>query len=356
MENNIDNTCLECGYEYTTDKYCEICGTERINYCSGTNIKDTEIYSTTPCKDPLSSEARYCSVCGASSTYYESGLLNLWDAPATIKKLKYASPYKLLTSRHSFLESLEDWLVDLDQSIAVRIEQYLHSVMYPAYRFLDGHVNNGDMKELTYIATKLTTVLLLSYLDGYNTDNVYDVQVYEEHDYPLGSLENQIKVREVLSEALQKIDSIYPDPTISKNKILKPNSLDFRITELQVNPIIKTSYFKYDLNDPIDFTHPYMTIDQMKKAIRRNFQEPRDFFIYSDSAEELIKELDEQFNAAISNSGYGGELRMPILVFPIPTGEMWDPVKYGFIVKYEANGETHVYSPVAIPSLEQNSI
>ena len=46
---------------------------------------------------------------------------------------------------------------------------------------------------------------------------------------------------------------------------------------------------------------------------------------------------------------------MPVLVFSIPTGEMWNQVKYGFIVKEEENGTTYIYSPIKISFLEENT-
>lgn len=114
-------------------------------------------------------------------------------------------------------------------------------------------------------------------------------------------------------------------------------------------------YIEYVLSDSIDFTHPYMTINQMKKMIRQNYQKPRDFFLYGESSEDLIKNLDDQFKMVFPYGVNEENLRMPVLVFPIPTGEMWDPVRYGFIVKYEANGETHVYSPIEIKELKTKS-
>jgi hypothetical protein len=88
-----------------------------------------------------------------------------------------------------------------------------------------------------------------------------------------------------------------------------------------------------------------MTIKQMEKMIIRNYQQPRDFFLYSKEPEEMIADLHIQLKYAGLNNYDDSDLRMPILVFPIPTNDMWDPVQYGFIVKFEANGETYIYTP-----------
>jgi len=114
-------------------------------------------------------------------------------------------------------------------------------------------------------------------------------------------------------------------------------------------------YFEYKLEMQMDFTHPYMTINQMKKMITQNYSNPRDFVLYGYSTEEMIQNLNNQVYEAFPSGPELLDLRMPILVFPIPTGEMWDPVKYGFIVKYDSNGETVIYSPIKIPSLEKDN-
>ncbi|PWI83051.1 hypothetical protein DKB98_05570 [Enterococcus faecalis] len=114
------------------------------------------------------------------------------------------------------------------------------------------------------------------------------------------------------------------------------------------------TYYEYVPASPLDFTHPFMTISQMKKMITRNCEKPRDFFLYGDSSDELIEDLDKQINEVFPNGIDESDLRMPVLVFPIPTGEMWEPVKYCFIVKKEENGITYIYSPIKIPYLENN--
>ena len=105
-------------------------------------------------------------------------------------------------------------------------------------------------------------------------------------------------------------------------------------------------YYKHDLGgQQIDFTHPYMTVNQMKKMIRRNYEEPRDDYLYSLSADSMIENLEKTVYLLGIDENL---LRMPILVFPIPTKKMWEPVDYGFIVKYEANGETFIFAPIKL--------
>lgn len=115
------------------------------------------------------------------------------------------------------------------------------------------------------------------------------------------------------------------------------------------------SYYEYIPENPVDFTHPFMTISQMKKMITRNYEQPRDFFLHGESSAELIADLDRQFSEIFPNGIDESNLRMPVLVFPIPTGEMWEQVRYCFIIKYEANGTTYIYSPIRIPFLEKNA-
>lgn len=115
------------------------------------------------------------------------------------------------------------------------------------------------------------------------------------------------------------------------------------------------TYYEYVPANPLDFTHPFMTIEQMKKLIKRNYETPRDFFGYGESYKEEIENLDNQINEVFPFGIDNSVLRMPVLVFPIPTGEMWEPVKYCFIVKHEENGITYIYSPIKIPFLEKNA-
>lgn len=100
------------------------------------------------------------------------------------------------------------------------------------------------------------------------------------------------------------------------------------------------------LTNPLDFTHPYLTVKQMEKMIQSNYENRREYFSYGYSAKEMISDLHNQLRLAKLDNINDSDLRMPILVFPLPTDETWDPVLYGFIVKYNANGETYIYTPL----------
>lgn len=99
------------------------------------------------------------------------------------------------------------------------------------------------------------------------------------------------------------------------------------------------------LDNQLDFTHPYLTIKQMEKLIKRNYEKPRDFSVYGYNSKYMISDLHNQLKLAKLDNIENSELRMPILVFPLPVDEPWKPVLYGFIVKYDANGETYLHTP-----------
>ena len=54
------------------------------------------------------------------------------------------------------------------------------------------------------------------------------------------------------------------------------------------------TYYEYVLENPLDFTHPFLTISQMKKMITQSFIKPRDYFLFGDSPQDLIDDLDRQ--------------------------------------------------------------
>lgn len=59
--------CPRCHNEEIENSFCRICGTELTNKC-------------TQCESILPLNARYCSFCGAKSTYFEQQILLPWDA------------------------------------------------------------------------------------------------------------------------------------------------------------------------------------------------------------------------------------------------------------------------------------
>ena len=64
--------CPICHNEETNieGQYCQICGVQLVNYCSNDNCSHCEV---------LPSNARYCPVCGASSTFYTFNILKSWN-------------------------------------------------------------------------------------------------------------------------------------------------------------------------------------------------------------------------------------------------------------------------------------
>lgn len=69
-ENGKLMVCPTCKNEETNieGNYCHICGAYIINTCTSPN-----------CCNLLPSNARYCSICGRKSTFYENGFLNEWQ-------------------------------------------------------------------------------------------------------------------------------------------------------------------------------------------------------------------------------------------------------------------------------------
>lgn len=74
-ENGKLKICPRCNNEETAIKgnSCQICGLHLTNYCSANGCENS--YGT-----PLPSNARYCPVCGATTTFYDSGILKAWNA------------------------------------------------------------------------------------------------------------------------------------------------------------------------------------------------------------------------------------------------------------------------------------
>lgn len=66
----MDNICIFCGSSSHQDDavYCEHCGRELFNYCANVDcdLNNGEAIA-------MSSEARYCRLCGHKSTFSEAG-------------------------------------------------------------------------------------------------------------------------------------------------------------------------------------------------------------------------------------------------------------------------------------------
>lgn len=78
-DGRLAEKCPICENENLHDHYCQICGKDIINKCTG--IKETNNGFLTPqktCNTILEGDARYCYICGARSTFLENELLPPW--------------------------------------------------------------------------------------------------------------------------------------------------------------------------------------------------------------------------------------------------------------------------------------
>ncbi len=66
--------CPRCNNEEIENTFCRICGAELINRCSGQHDNEFE-----KCDAILPLNARYCSNCGSTSTFYNNNLLKSWN-------------------------------------------------------------------------------------------------------------------------------------------------------------------------------------------------------------------------------------------------------------------------------------
>lgn len=79
-EGRIQDFCPICQNETLYGNYCQVCGIDIINKCTG--IKTSHggfLTNCPPCSTPLKGDARYCTECGANSSFLENGLLKNWQ-------------------------------------------------------------------------------------------------------------------------------------------------------------------------------------------------------------------------------------------------------------------------------------
>ncbi len=70
--------CPNCGNQETNilGEYCQICGCHLVNRCNDLNCQ---------CNYPLLTNARYCPICGGSTSFYNQYFLKDWyDDPDSI--------------------------------------------------------------------------------------------------------------------------------------------------------------------------------------------------------------------------------------------------------------------------------
>ena len=83
-EGRLQDKCPICENENLQNNYCSICGVYIINECSG---KHDVVYENNyveeearpPCDKKLSGADRFCSMCGAKSSFLINGLLKKWE-------------------------------------------------------------------------------------------------------------------------------------------------------------------------------------------------------------------------------------------------------------------------------------
>ncbi|WP_328801993.1 ImmA/IrrE family metallo-endopeptidase [Paenibacillus sp. LX16] len=78
--------CPRCNNESVVGEYCQICGTYLVNKCTGFSGSDIENPFNGSwhdleqgCGEYLDGDSRFCTKCGSTSTFYESGLLQSWE-------------------------------------------------------------------------------------------------------------------------------------------------------------------------------------------------------------------------------------------------------------------------------------
>lgn len=82
--------CPRCENEEVSGNYCKVCGTYLFNVCTGIepNTNYDNRYTRWDqvkqgCDELLDGNARFCPSCGATSSFFEEGLLTRWDAVTT---------------------------------------------------------------------------------------------------------------------------------------------------------------------------------------------------------------------------------------------------------------------------------
>ncbi|KIV57537.1 hypothetical protein TS65_09985 [Aneurinibacillus migulanus] len=92
--------CPRCGNENILGDYCQICGSYLVNMCTGFSEEGVgEPYQghwhelDNGCGELLSGDARFCTKCGSTSTFYELGILKNWKDEKENMKLREELPF-----------------------------------------------------------------------------------------------------------------------------------------------------------------------------------------------------------------------------------------------------------------------
>lgn len=76
----LKGPCPICENDDIRGDYCNICGNYIVNVCTGCFIDDSgEKYFNPKCFEPLKGGDRYCSQCGAESSFLQNKFLKPFD-------------------------------------------------------------------------------------------------------------------------------------------------------------------------------------------------------------------------------------------------------------------------------------
>lgn len=95
--------CPKCSNEKVTGDYCQVCGTYLVNKCTGLTSGEREYEYNNyrifwhshegGCGELLEGDARFCSKCGSTSTFYEEGILKNWEEEKENKVQQLQDPF-----------------------------------------------------------------------------------------------------------------------------------------------------------------------------------------------------------------------------------------------------------------------
>lgn len=91
-EGRLAEDCPICGNDDVRNNFCSVCGIPVINKCSGMRKVSDEDWGDgyqqdQPCNEILAGADRYCSKCGAESTFYFHQLLKDWNTPKRVNTI-----------------------------------------------------------------------------------------------------------------------------------------------------------------------------------------------------------------------------------------------------------------------------
>lgn len=111
---------------------------------------------------------------------------------------------------------------------------------------------------------------------------------------------------------------------------------------------------------PLDWEFCFLSVDDYKRKLTENHKKNPEYFDFKTGGLQKIfniidKRLEfalEEFNNTFDK--YGSELRCDPMVVPFPKGDTSSEADFIIILKRDNDGDTIVYSPFALPHLENN--